>query len=546
MAVGLSAAMTTAKSSLLATQEALAITSNNISNAGNTSYHKQSVNLADNVEILDLTGYYGTGVSVASITRAYSTALESSLASANTTDGYNQAYLDYSSQVEDLVAPDGESTLIDSMGSFMDSIQDVQSNPEDETYRDELITAAGTLADTLNSTYSSLKTINTGLAYSSGATSAVTTNEIADEGTTADAVTEVNSILSQLVELNDRISNLETYNSNHSAANDLRDQRDSLVKDLAGYVGITVTEDTYGRYTITTTTGDGTAAVTLLGVSGTGTSNYESYANVVQAEFTPIFDTSTIPPTKTNYSALDFYVYSDSNGDGTLDIATAMDNTGELGGYADSYNYITNEMKQIYNEDLTYVAPTMTGDPGYAQAIAYYVNQQLALGSDLHGVAGAAMFELVTGPFSTTGSVLNVTDITYDEIAASGVAPASPQENGNGDNMGTLWNLLNTTKVEVYATTNFSTGATTAENKTLGGYANSYVNAIATQVANATTSASTSSATVTMYKNAIAGKSGVSSDEELTNMLALQNAYAASAKVINTIQSMYDAIFSVV
>ena len=40
--------------------------------------------------------------------------------------------------------------------------------------------------------------------------------------------------------------------------------------------------------------------------------------------------------------------------------------------------------------------------------------------------------------------------------------------------------------------------------------------------------------------------SGVNLDEELANMILLENAYAASARIINTTAEMYDILLSIV
>jgi flagellar hook-associated protein 1 FlgK len=558
----------------------LAITSNNIANAQNASYHKQSVNFSDNVQILDTTGYYGTGVSVSAISRAYSTALETSLSGAYTSDGYNQTYLEYVSQAEDLIAPEGESTLISAMSSYMKAIQDVQTNPEDETYREELISAAQTLGDALNTSFSALGVVRDGLGQGTAETDPVTgiTTTVLSSGTAYDAVTDVNNILSQLTDLNEQISNLETYNSNNATANDLRDQRDALVQELSNYMGVSVSEDSHGRYTITTTDSSGNDVV-LLGVKGSGTSNYQSYYNEVRGVFADVRATSA-------YDTLDFQVdvYDASTGTSPW---TGIARTGELGAYSDSYDYLVNEMKQIYNLDFEYgytdpitslyvsnitfskdaggnisidtgTNATNGINAGFAQSLALYTDSVFYFGYDLNSKTGGDagflnLFDIGEGAdYAGSGSVLSVTSgFSYQNVAASDEASIDPSTSlatvvaGDGDQAGLLWTTLNSTKVKIYSSTD-SSGVESTTSRTLGSYANSYVNAIAVEVQTATNRADTSEASVTMYKNAIASQSGVSTDEEVTNMLAIQNAYAASAKIITSIQAMYDAIFAVV
>ncbi len=490
MAIGLSAPMLTAKSTLKTMQEALAVTSNNLANASSTTYHKQVATLVDNVEILDNTGYYGTGVSIASITRTYSSALENSLRNANTSDGYNQTYLDYSSQVEDLIAPDNSPVITSSMTKFMGAIQDLATSPEDMTYRNSFISTAKSLSDTLNAAYDSLDTIRGGIAYVSGATTT---------GTAVDAVDSVNSILAQLSDINESISGLESNSFVAASANDLRDQRDALVSQLSKYMNINVTEDSKSRYTITTTDSGGVEN-TLLGVRTLASGLPDSYVNTLSVDIDSSSGTNVVV-----YSLTDTISGTTS----TLDFPAG---SGELKGYKDSYAYVTDQMAQL--ED-------------YASNITTAVNNQLALGFDLNGAAGAALFDAVP----TSGIISVSSTITPKTIGASGVAG----ENGNGDNMSALWDYLNQTEIAIGT-----------ENDTLYNYSNSFINKIAQDVQNSKSNADTSSSTVSMYKNAIASVSGVSTDEELTNMLQIQQVYSAAAKLMSTIQTMYDTIISVV
>jgi len=494
MAIGLSASMITAKSTLQAMQQSLSVTSNNIANASSSTYHKQVATLTDNVEILDNTGYYGSGVSVTSITRTYSNALEASLRDANSSDGYNQAYLDYVSQIEDCIAPDGSSTITSSMSDFMDSLQSLETNPEDSTYREAVITAATTLADTLNSSYSTLNTIQSGIAATTGTSTTVT-------GTAADAVDSVNTILSQLADLNDEISGLESNDFISATANDLEDQRDALVSQLSTYMNVNVTKGDDGRYSITTTDSSGND-VTILGVHTDALTGVTStYYNTLGISIDSTSGTNTIAYSLT---------------DGVTGVTTAFDpaeGEGELKAYQDAYDYLETQKADLQT---------------YASAIATAVNDQLALGLDLNGDAGAALFSV---PASTSDGILAVTSITYDQLAANGSGTAT--ETGDGSNMETLWNYL-------------KSDTTTLGTYSLYDYSNAFVNSIAQDVETATSNADTSTALVTTYKNAIASTSGVNTDEELTNMLQIQQVYAAAAKLMSTIQNMWDTLISAV
>ena len=50
---------------------------------------------------------------------------------------------------------------------------------------------------------------------------------------------------------------------------------------------------------------------------------------------------------------------------------------------------------------------------------------------------------------------------------------------------------------------------------------------------------------LTEAKSRQSSVSGVNLDEELTNMMAYQQAYSASARILQTVQSLYDTLLQV-
>src|SRR5512145_3485013 len=70
-------ALNVGKSALNAHQSAIQVISNNIANASDENYVRQTVNLASNGDVMDSSGQFlGSGVQVASITRQINEALE--------------------------------------------------------------------------------------------------------------------------------------------------------------------------------------------------------------------------------------------------------------------------------------------------------------------------------------------------------------------------------------------------------------------------------------------------------------------------------------
>jgi flagellar hook-associated protein 1 FlgK len=81
---------------------------------------------------------------------------------------------------------------------------------------------------------------------------------------------------------------------------------------------------------------------------------------------------------------------------------------------------------------------------------------------------------------------------------------------------------------------------------TLAGFAAAVVSAPASASADAKATLATAQAAQTTLNNSVAAVSGVSIDTEMSTMIGLQNAYAANARVITAIQSMWTSLLGMV
>ena len=76
---------------------------------------------------------------------------------------------------------------------------------------------------------------------------------------------------------------------------------------------------------------------------------------------------------------------------------------------------------------------------------------------------------------------------------------------------------------------------------TLGGIASTMLASQAQDSATTSTQADTELAVQTTLASKLSAQSGVNMDTEMSNMIQLQNAYGANAKVIAAVQAMWDA-----
>lgn len=164
-----------------------------------------------------------------------------------------------------------------------------------------------------------------------------------------------------------------------------------------------------------------------------------------------------------------------------------------------------------------------------AYQFATAVNQAQTAGFDENGNAGTNLFSL---PATSAGAAGDISLLT---TKGSALAVSSVSGSGASGNDGNLSNLL--------AIQDSPIGATGESATTMS---SNVVYQVGTLTANATaeqTAVQTSLASLQSQENSVAG---VSVDEESTNLLRFQQAYQAAAKVISTIQTLFDTTINMV
>jgi len=201
------------------------------------------------------------------------------------------------------------------------------------------------------------------------------------------------------------------------------------------------------------------------------------------------------------------------NGDDVTDSISG----GELGGEQDSL-----ETVQGYMADLD----------AFAVALADAVNAIHTTGVDADGTTGGNFFTYdSTDPGVSTLSV-NISDI--NDIAAASSSDSSAIAIAVAE--------LQDTSVTFTKTIS---GVTTTSTNTFEEYYSSLVSKIGTEVENTTSSSETQSDLVTYYENYRESVSGVSTDEELANIVLYQNAYEAAAKVMSVLDELLETMINI-
>jgi flagellar hook-associated protein 1 FlgK len=88
-------------------------------------------------------------------------------------------------------------------------------------------------------------------------------------------------------------------------------------------------------------------------------------------------------------------------------------------------------------------------------------------------------------------------------------------------------------------------GGLAAQSASLSGYANSFYQDVATRSQTASTKNTAQTDRLTEAKSRQSSVSGVNLDEEMSNMMIYQQAYAASARILQTVQTMFTTLLQV-
>ena len=229
---GLIGNLLNATKSLAAQQAGVEVAARNLANINNPAYSRQRVELGDRVTVDSKLGPVGNGVEVLSIQQIRDQFLDVAVTREASQTGLLQAQqsglqraqtalgeqVDTSSSSGSITADTSSTNGIGaSLNSFFNSFDELAASPLDAGAKQVLLQRADTLANKFNVTDQRLSTLQSDL-----------TQEVR-VGTD-----KVNSLLSQVAELNGQIQKFEIRTPN--SALELRDQRQAKLEELSKYI----------------------------------------------------------------------------------------------------------------------------------------------------------------------------------------------------------------------------------------------------------------------------------------------------------------------
>ena len=210
-----------ALSGLRAAQTGLATTGHNIANVNTPGFSRQQAIQTGALPTFSGSGYIGQGVNVSSVRRVYSEFAAQSLRDTTASSRRASSFATEIGRIDGFLA-DASSNLSGAIDTFFATTQTVANNPADSAARQTLLSSARTLAARFNDLDARL------------ASQGADINRQID-----DNVTTINALAKQVAVLNGRIVNDGRDASNNEIPNDLLDQRDQIVQQIAAAIGAT-------------------------------------------------------------------------------------------------------------------------------------------------------------------------------------------------------------------------------------------------------------------------------------------------------------------
>lgn len=215
--------MNIAQNGLSAAQSALSVVGNNLSNATTVGYSRRTIILGEAGGKSTPYGFFGYGARVDNVERGYNSFISSEVRGASTLYYAQNSRYQQVSQIDDMFG-DTTSNIGTTLDSLFESMEAVSKDPVDPSARQGMLSQFNAIA---NQFRSNSKTLN-GLEQS-------TNSQIKQ------SVDDINAYTKQLADLNQQIEKVHAQTG--GLPSDLLDQRDQLLSELSGQIGIKVSEN---------------------------------------------------------------------------------------------------------------------------------------------------------------------------------------------------------------------------------------------------------------------------------------------------------------
>lgn len=464
--------MDVGKRSMMNSQTALQTVSHNIANKSTEGYSRQRVDVKTNEPVGNGNIRIGMGARPGTVSRVNNPYLERQLEKEGAQLSYLQARTDMLDRVEQVYNEQVNKGLNQFLGEFFNSFRELANNPESLATRTLVKESAEFLTRDFGRVHNQLSEVQNDADFRIEA-----------------KVAEVNEITKEIAQLNEKIQAVEIQGT---SANDERDRRDQLIKNLGQKINIKYAESKEGSVTITA----GQNAVIVSGFS-----------------HRDLFVAKGVADGQKREGNAD--IYYKATKEGTPIKLTSQITGGELGG-------LINVRDKIINRSLAEV-----------NSLAFKLHQEVNLahsqGFDQYSGRAGLFFNNLDSP-EGAAEKLRVSDSILTDVGKIG---AGAEPNAAGDNR--IANIISS--IQYKKVMNKGTN-------TVGDFYSSIVGQVGIETQRTRSGAESQKASLDQLKNIRESISGVSLDEETTKMIEFQKNYDASARLIRTADEMMDTVLN--
>jgi flagellar hook-associated protein 1 FlgK len=510
--MSMASALSIASSGLANISAQFSVLSQNVSNASTPGYAAEVGQQQD----INADGQ-GLGVRTLPATLAVDQALQSSVITQNATVSGLTTTQTALQAVDGVLGTPGQGTDLGSLlGNLQSSFSTLMNDPSNQTQQAAVVASATTLAQGINT-----------LA------NAYTAQRQAAQTDLGSAVATLNTALASIGQLSRQIVAAKL---NGQGSADLENQRNAAVQTLSGLFNIGTAKQANGDLTVFTTGGlvlpttGGTPFAIAPGAAqpgsyypGGGLSGIALNGQDVTGQLTggqigadiALRDT-TLP---TDQAELDEFANGLANRFAAQGLTLFTDGSGNVPAPGSAGGGTPTQSGYVGFSTAIQVNPAVAADPSLVRD-----GNVATQGSS----SGAAAFtpNPAGGPAGFSSLISNVVDYAFGSQAQAGV----PQPPLNTSGLGATGGL----------------NAPFSADASLSDFADNLVAAQAQQSASVTASLTTESAVQSSLTAKVSGVSGVNMDSEMSQMMALQTAYSANARIMSTLQSMFTQLLDAV
>ncbi len=510
----------TSKRALFTQSTALNTLGHNISNASTEGYSRQRVNMNagrplyfPGLQRPNTPGQIGTGVEYNSITRVRDSYLDLQFRRENQQLGMWDVHDQAIKAIEKIINEPSKSGLSSVMDKFWNSLEVLNRDPSLLSARIDLTGSATNLANTMKHMSTSLDTVES------------------DAASNIDAkLSQANTIIGSISQLNGVIRKIEMLGDN---ANDYRDQRDLLVDQLSKITDVQYAEGADGMVSVFSAgvqvvDGEEATLLTTGNVDGITAGEIAGYKKSVE-EVTTVRD------------QLNAMVNTLING--AVDVTLPN-------GYVTTTNMVAKNDVKLEDGTTITAGQIIPADSRIASEMTIQVNGF----NGLHALGYTLSDPAETGiPFFTTTDGSAIFDISNIQVNPAIVADTSKiaasgkfELNGAGDPItikgnGDIAHALAGLRDKTF---NYPSGMTSLSSGTTDDYFRALVGDLGTRANNATRNFDNQLNLVDGVNMRRESVSGVSLDEEMSDMIRFQHAYNAAARNMTTIDEMLDRVIN--